>query len=228
MKDRYIQLYVYTQLLYSIKVIQMKSRIIIILIICLAAVQACKTAQVSEKENKDTLKEISVVQNGKEFKLLGEDCEILIDRDVFSIRFRNKRYDSENKKFYSARVAAFVNRLELQEVKSGMSKSEIKCFSPGTGISPSRSGKYESLFIGKGGHHYLVYENSESKRLKKIDEKDDLLTLEFEINRLFQNGEDEKMSDTELNEFYLAILIDRNLNNVVDEGELKRVTVRIK
>jgi len=95
-------------------------------------------------------------------------------------------------------------------------------------MAPAKSGKYESLIFNNRGHHYTFYENRKSNRLKLIDDSGNLLKLEFEINSLYYNNKKVKMENTELKEFYIAFLIDRNLNGIIDNGELNKLTIKIK
>ena len=106
------------------------------------------------------------------------------------MRSYNKRYNSTTKELYTTKIAAFLNKAELDKILPGMSMADIPCFKPGTGMAPSRIGKYETI--------------------------------------IFNNNAEVKMPETELEEFYLAILIDKNLNEKIDHGELNKLTVKVK
>tara|TARA_Y100000766_G_C18724034_1_gene515419 strand:- start:177 stop:809 length:633 start_codon:yes stop_codon:yes gene_type:complete len=203
-------------------------RIIIILTIVTSFTQACKTLKLGNKNKESFASELTVFQNDSEYPINDFLETIEIDRKEFSLRFHNKKYDSENKKFYSAQIAAFTEKSEFNKLKTGMSKSDLPCFEPGSGMAPNRSGKYESLIFKSSGHHYTVYENSESKRLNLLNESGDLLKLEFEINSLYYNSKEVKMTETDLKEFYVAFLIDKNLNGTIDKGELNKLIIKIK
>ncbi|WP_108868646.1 hypothetical protein [Aquimarina aquimarini] len=206
----------------------MNTKTFLIIIICLSIIQSCKTTKTSVKSDATDIEAVYVYQNGKEKRIIGEDSKISIEANKFSVRFNNKPYNAQNEERYSAQVTAFLNKEELLKIKSGMPKSETNCFTPGTGMAPNQSGRYESLIFGNDRHHYLVYKNSESKRLKLLNKSNHFMTLEFEIDGVYYNGKEEKMATTDLGEFYLAILIDRNLNGIIDKGELKKITIRIK
>jgi hypothetical protein len=178
--------------------------------------------------NFENTSELLIFQNGVEKTVGGFNETIEIDRKEFSLRFYNKRYDAENDKFYSAQIAAFIDKTEFDSIRVGIAKSDLPCFEPGSGMAPSKSGKYESLIFKNSGHHYTTYENSDSKRLKLLEDKGDLLKLEFEITSLYYDSKKIKMKNTKLNEFYIAFLIDANLNGMVDEGELHKVTIKVK
>ena len=194
------------------------------LFILILILQSCNVFK-PKPSNEDKSHNIYLYQNGEE-KLIGHEIEV--EKKNFSIRFLNKRYNSNNKEFNSVKLASFLNIEEINKIKTGKSTSDFECFEPGSGMAPDVSGKYESLIFNNSGCHYLIYENSESKRLNLLEDFGEILKLEFEINALYYNGNEEKMSETKLNEFYLAILIDRNLDEIIDKNELYKVKVKIK
>lgn len=181
------------------------------------------------KENKESfLTQLTVFQNGAEHPINNFSESIEIDRRDFSFRFYNKKYDSENKKFYAAQIAAFSDKSEMDKLKIGLAKSDIPCFEPGSGMAPDESGKYESLIFNNSAHHYVLYENAESKRANLLKDSGELIRLEFEIKSLSYHNKDVKMAETDLKEFYIAFLIDKNLNGIIDTGELNKLTIKIK
>jgi hypothetical protein len=95
-------------------------------------------------------------------------------------------------------------------------------------MAPSSNGFYESLIFNNSGHHYLFFENKNNRRVNLISEENGLLRLEFPVNKLFINNKDTGLKKVDINEFYLAILIDINLNKVIDEGELTRLVIKLK
>jgi hypothetical protein len=204
-------------------------RLIFLLTFIITLTHVCKTLKnPTSKSEKDVDVAFFVFQDDREI-LINNDAEAVeLERAEFSLRFYNKRYNPEEKGFYSTQIAAFLNKSELDKIKFGMSKSELAFFEPGSGMAPAKSGKYEMLIFKSSGHHYTFYEDSESKRLKLLDESGELLKLEFEIAALYLNGEEVQMEDTNLSEFYTAVLIDRNLNGIIDKGELLKLTVQLK
>jgi hypothetical protein len=203
-------------------------RLITILTLVIGFTQACKTLKVGKGNKEGFTTQLYVFQNGTEHPIINFSETIEIDRKEFSLRFYNKKYDSENKKFYSAQIAAFTDKSEFDKLKTDISKSNLPCFELGSGMAPDRSGKYESLIFKNNGHHYTTYENSESKRLNLLKDLGELLKLEFEINSLYYDSKEVKMTETDLKEFYIAFLIDKNLNGTIDKGELNMLIIKIK
>ncbi len=202
----------------------MKNKQIINILILVGLLSSCGIFKKNTNMNNNT-NTIYISQNGKERMMTNE---IEVERTKFSLQFFNKKYDSEKNEFNSVKIASFLDLKELEKVQKAKNTSELECFELGSGMAPSRSGKYESLIFNNSGCHYLIYKNKESKRLNLIEDLGNILKLEFEIKSLYYNGKEEKMSETSLKEFYLAIFIDRNLNDIIDKDELYKVKIKIK
>ena len=172
-------------------------------------------------ENKEN---IVIHQQNNEI-ILQSESQINIKREKFSIRFSNKAYNSSLKEFNATQIAAFLDKSELSKIKIGVSVNDIPCFAPGTGMAPSENGFYESITFENSAHHYLFYENQNDRRVNLINENKNILRLEFPVNKFNLNGKDVKIEKTKLSEFYLAIFIDSNFNDIIDMGELTKVTV---
>ncbi len=197
-------------------------------LIVASSLQSCKSSKNVANKNQRSPEQVFLFQNGRQILLSDLNQTVQVSKENFSIRFYNKRYNAENKEFYSAQIAAFLEKSELDKIELGMLKSDLACFAPGTGMAPSRSGKYERLVFNNNAHHYTMYENSYSKRLNLIEESGEFQKLEFEILGLYYDNKEIKMTDADLTEFYIAFLIDRNLNGKIDAGELKKLTINIK
>ena len=202
------------------------NKLYILIIGILVLTQSCKSLKKATVESKTA--EITLYQNRNEKIIPKGTNSIAINKDEFSLRFYNKKYNSETEKYYATQIGAFLDPNDLEKIKVGMKTQDLPCFELGSGMAPDISGKYESLIFNNSGHHYLSYENSNSKRLNLLKTEKEYRKLEFEINRLYLNNKDVSMKETELSTFYLAILIDENLNGIIDKGELTKLTVDIK
>lgn len=203
-----------------------RNKIYILIIGIIILAQSCKSPKKQKVESKTS--EIILYQNGNE-KIIPKGAKTIeVNKDKFSLRFYNKKYNSETEKYYATQIGAFLDLNELEKIKIGMKTQDLPCFELGSGMAPDISGKYESLIFNNSGHHYLIYENSNSKRLNLINDGKEYRKLEFEINRLYLNNIDISMKETELSSFYLAILIDENLNGIIDKNELTKLIIEIK
>ncbi|UTW61678.1 hypothetical protein KFE98_16940 [bacterium SCSIO 12741] len=170
---------------------------------------------------------LSYVQHGKETVIAENQSEILIDREDFGLRFFSKRYNSVNKEYYSVQIAAFRNKDSWELIQEGQKLNETACFGRGMGMAAGQAG-YEALFIRKNGHHYLFYEDGESGRVELLEERGEYLKLEFQISQFSYNGKTVAVGQSKYPEIYLAILTNRNLNDKIDKGELRKLKVRFK
>ena len=216
-------------------------KLITVLIIVIGLTQCTKTPR---KENEDISKtqlavvqnenveifktQLTVCQNGKEIEIDQFSKTIEIAREKFSLKFYNKKNDSGNKNLYVARLAVFKDKSEFDKIEQGKSKSDVPCFRKGTELAADRNDKYETLYLDNEGHHYLTYTNSCNNRVNLLGELNGLLKLEFEINGFYLDNKDVKMADIKFNEFYIAFLIDKNFNGIIDEGELNKISIKIK
>lgn len=203
-------------------------RPIIFIPIFLILLNACKTLKTPKGKVKGTTTDLVVFQEGKEIVVHKPVETVKIDKKVFSLRFYNERYDPENKKMHSAHIAAFKDTLQLDKVNVGMAISDVPYFSGGTGMAANTYNGYDKLRLRNDAHHYTYYTNEDDKRLNLLEDNGELLRLEFEVPALYYDDWKFKMSDPQLKTFYIAFLIDRNLNGIIDKGELKKLTLKFK
>lgn len=190
--------------------------------------QSCSILKSTENKGFDNYSTVYVFQNGIELPISTQSDTIEIDKSKFTLRFYNKPYDVASKKFYATRITAFYNVSQLPVVETGMAIDSIECFAPGTGMATAKNGGYEALRFNSRAHHYLFYENEENKRVDSIASLGEMFKLEFEIDSLNFMGQLTAMSDIRLSEFYLLVFTDRNQNKIVDEGECRKLTIRVK
>jgi len=190
--------------------------------------QSCSTLNISENKHPDNYQTVYVFQKGIEVPILAHSDTLEIDKSKFALRFYHKRFDAENKQFYATRLAAFYDVSQYPAIEMGISIDSLACFKAGTGMATAKNGSYESLQFNSQAHHYLFYQNEENKRVNLIDSLGDMHKLEFEIDSLNFMGDVTAMSKTQVNEFYLLLVTDGNNNRIVDKGEYKRLTIRVK
>ena len=102
-------------------------------------------------------------------------------------------------------------------------------FEPGTGMAPGYNGKYDTLLVSGQSHHYLLYESESDRRVDLISKKANILELQWNISGVnFRQTKDLSFSEMKKSTLYFVIFLDRNLDDIIDEGELKVVTVNFK
>lgn len=198
----------------------------LLVLIYLPTLHACKTSKNNNSLSEKEKNKIFVYQNNEEQVIPDQSATIALKREKFSIRYYNKKYNSKTEEFYAARVAAFTDESELTSLKTQMRAEEVPFFAPGSGMAPSQAGNYDFIIFNNYGHHYLIYENKSSKRVKLLKNLGEFKKLEFEINGFYIDGNKVELANTTMEEIHLAIYIDQNLNDIIDEDELHLLTIQ--
>ncbi len=195
-----------------------KSLLIVLLIVICFSIEAKKKVKNQS---------IFIIQNGMERLVDDKHSEIEISKGRFSIEFYNKKYNAEKQEFYAARLAVFYDTLMVPEISEGMSINAIKCFMPGTGMAANVNNEYSILMLNPNAHHYLYYENEQNKRMVLKEEERTVCRFSLSVDTLSLWQEPVSMHNMQMPHLYLALLIDRNLNGIVDKGEYTFVSVKI-
>lgn len=163
----------------------------------------------------------AVIQDGKTTNLEAGNNVISLKRSLFSLRFRGKQYDKENKLFHSVRFAVIRKKQDFEAIQVGMNAGENKFFGPGTGMAGYQDKSYSQIYFAKygGGHHYIFYENEGHRRADLIENRGEYLWLGWE---------NIPVSNLDADLYYFVVWADDNLNNILDEEEVLKLEVRFK
>jgi hypothetical protein len=153
---------------------------------------------------------------------------ITLERKPFSIRYFNKRYDSKRNHFYANQVAVLENPNDTLNLKVGQNTANTSYFQPGTGMAPGTNIMYDTIVVTNTGHHHLTYENQNDKRVYLISKNKNILELEWKISAINYHEKDVQFADLKLSILYFVCFNDGNLNDVIDFGEMKIITVKFK
>lgn len=164
-------------------------------------------------------------QDNRTFLISKQSDSLVLERNPFSIHYYGKKYNSKKEKFYSAQIAILDNAEDTLLLKSGKPTYEIPFFEPGSGLAPYENGMYDTVFITNSGHHYLIYENENEKRVNLISQIENYNEFEWKIKAVHYQGKNISLSDITINTLYFVIFMDRNLNEIIDTNELKIVTI---
>ena len=157
---------------------------------------------------------------------------LTIARAPFSFIFPLLHYDGARQVFHSVQIAGSEDRSFL-ELRIGLRVDEgdrgLVLFAPGTGMSCAADGKYPIFFLERNhAHHYVVFQpgNPEAQRAEPVRALGDRESeVRFDISHYKWNDRTFSAADLPLKELYFAILMDRNRNGVMDDGELFRFTI---
>jgi hypothetical protein len=135
------------------------------------------------------------------------------------------RYDRKNRRYYAAQIAFLDNPSDTLVLSPGQEVTKVPYFEPGTGLSAWPDRQYDTMTVTNTGHHYVFYENESSGRATLVSQKDDLLELECRVVALHHDGTTAAVSDLQVQSILVVILIDRNINGTIDDGELSIVKI---
>lgn len=172
---------------------------------------------------------VTFIQGDSIYLVSADRDTIEIDRKPFSIRYFGKRYNPEQKQFYAAQIAVLDNRKDIGVLTVGMSTENIAYFEPGSGMAQNENCNDYIMAVNESGHHYLIYENESHRRVDLIAKKANILELQWNVSGVnFRQTKDLSFSEMKKSTLYFVIFLDRNSDDIFDEGELKVVTVNFK
>ncbi len=171
-----------------------------------------------------SVNDVYLLQRNSVFLLEQPAAKIYLDREPFALRFFQRPYNNgSDKKYHAARIAVVLDRPLFDAVQVGSALDEFPMFQPGTGMA-ARTGGYDSVFISETGHHYVYYQNAANNRAQLIERLGNgLLNLNFLVSAIKLNGVNYPMADVPTERMFFIIVIDRNLDGVIQEGELTKL-----
>ncbi len=177
---------------------------------------------------------LALLQNGKRMTVRDGD-RLLIERSAFAFIFPLPHYDGERSIFHSVQIAGSGNRAFL-ELPLGSRVDEIHnglvLFAPGTGMASDETGRYPAFYLEENqAHHYIIFAPGDPEAQRAVPLRTlaaDETEVRFDVLRFrFQEKLVEPRS-LPLREIYFALLMDRNRNGIMEEGELFRFTLAFR
>lgn len=170
-------------------------------------------------------REVTITQQGKTTVLTEEENELVLKKEAFTIGFFNKAYGDEAD--FATAIAAFPEDEPLSRVHSGIAVEEVPYLAAGTGMSATDTG-YTALFYNPEGHHYLYYQDEQHKRVQLVARKGDWLQLSWTVSAVNTDNEERTFAAAGLENLYLVIFTDADRNGYIDEGELRKLSIRFE
>jgi hypothetical protein len=95
-------------------------------------------------------------------------------------------------------------------------------------MAPGGRGLYDAFVVTNTGHHYLYYENEAERRVSRVSIANELLELEWPVSGASIDDQDIPLTELAVTPLYFVFFQDRNLNEIIDAGELKIVKVMFR
>lgn len=173
--------------------------------------------------------DVTFIQGDSFYAVSAESDTIELERKPFSIRYFGKRYNPDQRQFYAASIAVLENTKDIGHLTVGISTSKTTYLEPGSGMAAASNGYGDTLLVTATGHYYLFYESESKKRVSLISKKANILELEWNILGFdMSETTDRSFRRMKKSTLYFVIFFDRNIDEIIDEGELKVVTVNFK
>lgn len=156
---------------------------------------------------------------------LTEDS-IQLKRAPFSLRLWNQKYNTEKNEFYSSRVLFRLDKSIFEGIEVGMKIDEITELRPGRGMATVRGGA-SNLVITDMGFHYLFYENETENRFRLLQTEGDSCEFEWLISNIsfVADRTEFPIEKTTFDQLFMVCVTDRNLNGMLEESELVKLTI---
>ena len=168
---------------------------------------------------------LKIVQDGKEFSIQKMEETIQLTRGKFELVFNLKQDDDVAEKYYSARVVADVDGDIFKQFEAGESFSKVPSLSEGTSMAGPKDKPYDCIFFDDQAHHYIFYSSEEEKRAHLKSKEPQHLQLGFEIENYCMQDFEINISNSNFEKIYLVFLIDKNLNEQLEEGEFVKLEI---
>jgi hypothetical protein len=173
-----------------------------------------------------SVKNVYLSQGHAVFLLEQPTSKINVDREPFALTFFQRPYNNgSDDNYHALRIAVVLDRQLLNSVQVGGALDEIPMFQRGSGLA-AEPGGYSSLHISEAGHHYVYYQNAAKHRAQLVEHLyNGFLKLSFPVNEITLYGKTYTLADAPTEVMFFTIVIDRNLDNVIQEGELTKIEV---
>lgn len=173
---------------------------------------------------------LSLAQDGRVTPLRDRGVYTL-DRRPFALRFPLPVYEPDGAR-HAAQVAGSADPAVLG-IEPGHRTDEPQgdhmFFAPGMGMAVDASGGYESFVLRDNhAHHYLVDIPSDPRMRRVTRLGPDSPDVAFAVSAFDWEDRTYSIADLPLDEVYLAVFVDRDLDDFIDPGELVRFTLRLR
>jgi hypothetical protein len=169
---------------------------------------------------------VTIIQEGNTYSLKPGNQSISLTKTGFSIRASVQKYNEKKGKFNAIQIA--VRTTNEGTAQLGQKISDIVYFAPGTGMAPDSNERYNYLFINNEAHHYITYESKHKNRADLIRSENGFYELDISVLGFYDLEKEISIKDFNREELFFEVLINRNLNDTIDEGELTQIHIQFK
>ena len=177
---------------------------------------------------KEGLPPITFIQKGKRQELVKSYQTITLEKEPFTITFPGLAVEEATQEYHPTQIALVTYHEPLRKIIAGMRTEDTVPFAPATGMAMDYNAHY--LIVSADAHNYLFYNEAGNTRLelsKKL--QGDVLLLKYTVEAIYFNGTEYNIKDFPPDfPLYLIIFIDKNQNDIIEEGELNKVKMEFE
>lgn len=183
------------------------------------------TFSLSQSHQDLTTLGLKIIQDGKEFAIETTEQNIKLAKEKFEITFNLKRDDDVAEKYYAARIVADIDSDIFNQFDPEKTFEEIPSLAIGTSMAGPKDAPYNCIFFDDQAHHYVFYNNEDEKRAKLLSKENGILKLGFDIENYCMQDFEINISNSNFEEIFMVFFIDKNLNEIVEEGEFVKLQI---
>jgi len=164
-------------------------------------------------------------QQGKNYKPLKKGSQTLsIEKEKFQLQFPLQKYNPDLELFYAVKIALSISPLE--EASLGFDSRSSLTLGPASGLATA--GIYQTFYITEGNHYIMFYPEKLERCTKIKDLNESTILGSIDIKQISYKDELFSIEELPLDQLYVTIFNDENLDQFIDDGELYEVRLEFK
>lgn len=171
---------------------------------------------------------LKIQQQENIISITSAEQSIILAKEKFSVVFNLKKDDDVAQKYYAARLIADIDPDIFKQFEAEKSFEEVPSLALGTSMAGPKDAPYNCIFFHDQAHHYIFYSSEEEKRANLINKENEILELSFDIQHYCMQDFEVNISNSNFEQIFFVFFIDKNLNEIVDEGEFVKLEINFE
>lgn len=189
-----------------------------------------KIFSIDKKSEKNINRTINIDSLNKE-----ETIKLSTNIITFILNLKISSFKKDIFHFYQ--IAVFDSDQMFEDVQTGMYYDYVRCFLPGTAFAVSKNTPLDYFIVNTYnesieayGHHIIYYGKTiiDGKNSELIKRKKNDVIVNISIKDIYYKDNKISLLKSEIKTLYILAFYDKNLNRIIDEDELKKITLIIE
>ena len=174
-----------------------------------------------------TTNNLIIKQGNKTYTINEAEQTITLRPEEFSIEYLNKAYQEKKNLFYAAQALVTDSSADVN-LQEGTKIESIQYFEAGTGFAAEKKQVIYYPILSYDGHQYLYYVSNKEKRVDKIGTSGNWDIYKWTLKGVYQYDAEMDWNIYDNDQVHIALIIDRNLDGILQKGELFNVHINFK